>query len=50
MTKGFTLIETIIFTLLLSFLLTGFIQYSYIVYQQDLKLINEIQNEQGIYI
>jgi Tfp pilus assembly protein PilV len=49
MTKGFTLIETIIFTFLLTFLLTGFIQYSYIIYQQDLKLINEIQNEQEIY-
>jgi len=48
MTKGFSLIEVIIFTLLLSFLLTGFIQYSYTIHQNDLKLINEIQDEQQI--
>jgi type II secretory pathway pseudopilin PulG len=43
--KGFTLIEIIIFTLLLSYLLSGFIQYSFVLHQDDLKLINKIQNE-----
>lgn len=45
MNKGFSLIETIIFAVLLSFILTGFVQYSYMIYQSDFRLFNKIQDE-----
>jgi len=39
-----TLIEVILYTVLLSFLLSGFIQYAYTIHIQNIQLINEIQD------
>ena len=40
--KGSTLIEVIIYTMILSLLLGGFINYSYQVHMNNLKLNDEI--------
>jgi hypothetical protein len=45
--NGMVLVEVIIYTLLLSFLLSGFIQYSFIRSTSDQKLINEIYDIQN---
>jgi len=45
--KGFTLIEMVIYSVLLSFLLASFISYAYVVHIRDLKLNNEIKNVQN---
>jgi Tfp pilus assembly protein PilV len=42
---GMTLIEVIIYTVLLSFLMAGFIQYAYAVNINNIQLINEIQDQ-----
>lgn len=44
---GMVLVEVIIYTFLLSFLLSGFIQYSFIRATNDQKLINEIYDVQN---
>lgn len=41
------LVEVIIYTFLLSFLLSGFIQYSFIRATSDQKLIDEIYDVQN---
>lgn len=43
---GMVLIEVIIYIFLLSFLLSGFIQYSFVRLIDDQKLINEINDIQ----
>ncbi len=43
-----TLIEVIIFTILLSLLITNTINYLYIIQLNNYKLINEIQNAQNL--
>ncbi len=43
--KGMTLIEIIIYTTLLSFLLAGFIQYSQTIQSANIQLIHEIQDQ-----
>ena len=45
--RGITLLETMIYVTLLSFLLAGFIQYAYIIHEQNFLLFNEIQDEQN---
>gem|GEM_PF-3304114 len=44
--NGMTLIEVLIYITLLSFLLSGFIQYSYSVNLGNIQLIHEIQDKQ----
>ncbi|MFA6295558.1 MAG: prepilin-type N-terminal cleavage/methylation domain-containing protein [Candidatus Paceibacterota bacterium] len=45
--RGMTLIEVIIFTVLLSFLITGFIQYAFIIYEENIQLINDVNGMQA---
>lgn len=42
---GFTLMEMIIYSTLLSFLLTGFFYYSYFIHDGDVRLIQKIEDE-----
>ncbi len=42
--KGMTLIEVLVYTALLSFLLSSFIWYVYIIHVQNIKLIDEIND------
>ena len=44
---GMVLVEVIIYTFLLSFLLSGFIEYSFVRATSDQKLINEIYGVQN---
>ncbi len=44
---GMTLIEVIIYTVLLSVLMTGFIQYSYSVHVQNIQLIHSIEDAEN---
>lgn len=46
MNRGFTLIEILIYVFLLSFLLAGFIQYTYSIHLQDIQLMNQMQDAQ----
>ena len=41
-TRGITLIEVLIYSALLSFLLSGFIQYAYGAHFDDLQLMDQI--------
>ncbi len=45
---GMTLIEVIIFTVLLSLLITNMINYLYTIHLNNIKLMNEIQDAQNI--
>ncbi len=44
--NGMTLIEVVIFTVLLSLLITNTINYLYSIHLQDIHLINEIYDAQ----
>ena len=43
---GLTLIEVIIYAALLSFLITGFVQYAYWLHGQDLRLLDDINDQE----
>ncbi len=47
MNRGVTLIDALIYSFLLSFLLAGFIRYAYETHLQDIKLIQGIQDAQS---
>ena len=40
--RGMTLIEVIIYIVLLSFLISGFIQYVYSIHEQNIKLMQDL--------
>ncbi len=46
-TTGITLVETIIYVALLSFLMSGFFYYAYGAHISNLKLLNEIQDAEN---
>ncbi len=46
--KGLTLIEVIIFSVLLSFLMSGLLQYAFVIHEQDSRLIDDINNVQSL--
>ncbi len=48
--KGITLIEVIIFTVLLSLLITNTINYLYVIYLNNIKLLNEVHEAQKGFI
>lgn len=43
-----TLIEVVIYIILLSFLLAGFIQYAYGIHLQNINLSNEINDSYNV--
>ena len=43
--RGFTLIELMIFTTIFSLFIFGFFSITYSFYERDMKLFNEIQYE-----
>lgn len=45
MSSGMTLIETLIYCILLSFLLSGFIRYAYGVHFSDFEVIDDINTQ-----
>jgi type II secretory pathway pseudopilin PulG len=45
--KGMTLIEVMVFAVLLSFLMAGFLRYAFIIHDQDIRLINDINDAQS---
>jgi Tfp pilus assembly protein PilV len=47
-TSGFTLIETIIYIVLLSILLAGFVSYAYGIHIQNIHLHNDIHEAETI--
>jgi len=47
MNRGVTLIEVIIYSFLLSFLLAGFIRYAYDTHLQDIRLMQSIQDAES---
>ena len=46
-TRGITLVEVLIFTALLSLLISGSINYLYTVHISNMKLIDEIHDQQN---
>lgn len=50
MSTGLTLIEVIIFTILLSMLMANMINYLYTIHTNNIKLMNEIQDAQKGFI
>ena len=46
MKKGFTLIEIIIYTALLSFLVAGYVGYVFAIHEQDMKFLDKIHDIQ----
>ena len=46
--RGMTLIEVVLYVVLLSFLLSGFIKYAFAIYDDNINLMNDVieaQNE-----
>ncbi len=46
--RGMTLIEVIIYTVLLSLLITNMINYLYTMHINNIKLINDVQDSQNL--
>jgi len=47
MQKGMTLIEIVIYTFLISFLMAGFIRYAYSINLGNIQLIHDIEDAQN---